>query len=871
MTKVHIINHTHWDREWYFSSMDSLVLSDQIFTDVIEELQQHPEVSFVLDGQLSILDEYMSLYPEKMKTVKQLIANQQLFIGPWYTQSDANFVGGEAILRNAMIGIFESKKYGKYMPVGYLPDTFGFNAQMPVILNEVGLDNIVTYRGIDLEKQVTEPYFKWASLGGETQIYAINLPHGYGAGMLLEPSQAYINGRLDPEVDFIKNYSKSDAILVPSGNDQLPITRDLPNKLEKINKLGKFKYIISNYPDFIDEIKKIPLKTYCGEFREPTLARVHKTIGSVRMDIKRAVFDLENKLLYRTEPLLVIAKQMKLNISNRLILLAWKKLLEAQAHDSLAGCVSDPVAEDIRHRLKEADEICISIENIILKELAEQLSLKQTEVLLINPTPKHFKGIKTVKLLSKKANVRFYDNESEVIHTEYIAPREGILEETPGGNRYIKEQGYYILTVRLNCELPGLGYQVFSFEEIDDEKKMKSLTNTKIKGKDVTLEFHNQSVDLHKQDYTIQDFICLTEEGNAGDTYDFSPLEGSEVFNLRFHDCHCYQRKNDQIMILHGSCQLPVTLEDRKLKKYDQTFTYQIMLSIDKNDQISGTINFLNNVDNHRLRLQLKTREVIKHAKAGVPYGFINRKNKSIQSWKQKYAEMPVNVEPFDKTISVLTPTKEIDVFTTDTKEYEYKDKFLWLTLLATTDSLGKPDLVYRPGRASGDTTKKGHVMMDTPDAQLRKQTITFNFHLNINEGKRSEDDLSNWREQLIQPDVSYQSQLLNLFMYRIDNKISTVNTKTTELKRTFSLLELPKVCHVASIYPSYYYQDAFVIRFENPTNKKVQLSLKSLFKGFSFQCVNALEESLPFTDNISPYGVLTILVKFPIAKKKGL
>lgn len=699
-------------------------------------------------------------------------------------------------------------------------------------------------------------------MGGEDQVYAINLPQGYGAGMLLEPSQAYVDGRLDPAVDFIKNYSKSDAILVPSGNDQLPIVHNLPNKLEKINELGKYDYIISNYPIFIDEIKKMQLKEYRGEFREPTLARVHKTIGSVRMDIKRAIFDLENKLLYRTEPLLVIAKQINLDISNQLILLAWKKLLEAQAHDSLAGCVSDPVANDIRHRVKEADEICISIENIILKELAELLSLKQTEVLLINPTPKYFKGIKEVKVLSKKANVRFYDNESEVIHTEYIAPRENILEETPGGNRYITEPGYYILTVRLTCELPGLGYKVFSFEEVDDREKMQFLTNTKIKGKEISLEFHDQSVDLHKRDYTIQDFVCLTEEGNAGDTYDFSPLEGSEVFNLRFHKCHCYQGKNDQIMILHGSSQLPATLENRKLKKSDQTFTYQMTLSINEKDQISGTISFLNNVDSHRLRLQLKTLDDIKHAKAGVPYGFINRKNKSVQNWKQAYAEMPVNVEPFEKTISALTPTQEIDVFTTDTKEYEYKDKFLWLTLIATTDSLGKPDLVYRPGRASGDTTKKGHVMMDTPDAQLRKQAITFKFHLNVNEGERSEDNLSNWREQLVQPDISYQRQFLNLFMYRIDNKISTGNIQTTELKRTFSLLEFQKDCHVSSVYRSYYYQNAFVVRFENPTNKKVQLPLESFFKGFSYQCVNALEEKLSFTDNISPYSMLTILVK---------
>ena len=57
MTNVHIVNHTHWDREWYFTSMDCVVLSDQLFSDVLKELKRQPTASFVLDGQLSILDD----------------------------------------------------------------------------------------------------------------------------------------------------------------------------------------------------------------------------------------------------------------------------------------------------------------------------------------------------------------------------------------------------------------------------------------------------------------------------------------------------------------------------------------------------------------------------------------------------------------------------------------------------------------------------------------------------------------------------------------------------------------------------------------------------------------------------------------------
>ncbi|STY45138.1 Mannosylglycerate hydrolase [Listeria grayi] len=157
MIKAHIVNHTHWDREWYFTAMDALVLSEQLFTDAIVELEKNPEASFVLDGQLSILDDYLALYPEKLSNIQALIAKKQLFIGPWFTQSDAFYAHAESILRNGMIGVFESKKYGEYMDIGYLPDTFGFNAQVPAILEQLGLDTFIFWRGFILANMSAVP------------------------------------------------------------------------------------------------------------------------------------------------------------------------------------------------------------------------------------------------------------------------------------------------------------------------------------------------------------------------------------------------------------------------------------------------------------------------------------------------------------------------------------------------------------------------------------------------------------------------------------------------------------------------------------------------------------------------------------------
>src|SRR5471030_985147 len=113
MTRINIVNHTHWDREWYFSTMDALVLSDQVFTEVLDELENNQDSKFCLDGQVSIVEDYLSIRPDRLQQIKQFVDEGRLLIGPWYTQTDAQFVSGESILRNLSVGINETNKIGR--------------------------------------------------------------------------------------------------------------------------------------------------------------------------------------------------------------------------------------------------------------------------------------------------------------------------------------------------------------------------------------------------------------------------------------------------------------------------------------------------------------------------------------------------------------------------------------------------------------------------------------------------------------------------------------------------------------------------------------------------------------------------------------
>ena len=58
-TIVHLVPHTHWDREWYepfqIFRMRLVALVDQL----LERMEHDPRLRFTLDGQMAAVDDYL--------------------------------------------------------------------------------------------------------------------------------------------------------------------------------------------------------------------------------------------------------------------------------------------------------------------------------------------------------------------------------------------------------------------------------------------------------------------------------------------------------------------------------------------------------------------------------------------------------------------------------------------------------------------------------------------------------------------------------------------------------------------------------------------------------------------------------------------
>ncbi|MCW8926173.1 MAG: hypothetical protein OQJ84_07955, partial [Xanthomonadales bacterium] len=163
--RVILVPHTHWDREWYFTTRQSKVLLLESLAVVLDELEAGRLPVFVLDGQTSLLEDYLQNAPYERERIARLVSGGKLKIGPWYSQTDQCVVGAESIVRNLLYGIRDCREFGGHMEIGYVPDSFGQTEQLPQILAGFGLKRCVFWRGWwEGIHEATE--FEWASRDG---------------------------------------------------------------------------------------------------------------------------------------------------------------------------------------------------------------------------------------------------------------------------------------------------------------------------------------------------------------------------------------------------------------------------------------------------------------------------------------------------------------------------------------------------------------------------------------------------------------------------------------------------------------------------------------------------------------------------------
>lgn len=766
MKKFYIISHTHWDREWHKTYQENRIRLMKFMDDLIETLEtDHGFKCFTLDGQTSLINDYLEIKPQNKEKLCNLIKSGRIIVGPWYVQPDENLPSGESLIRNLLISKNISDEFGDFMKVGYLPDSFGQSSVMPAILKGFGIDFAVFYRGLASEDTPFNE-FLWRSFDG-SEVIAVWMPIGYGNGMFLSEDLDKSIQEIENNIKLLDKRSISGDLLLMNGSDQCFPKKFLPGTCNALNEYyqgsGKdYEFTITSLEDYMKELVlyKDKMNVLKGEFRKGKHSRTHISIGATRMDIKKKNFEVERKYQCLLEPLMVLTSLYDKEYEKEIINKGWKYIIENHAHDSICCCCKDIVHSEMLFRIEFANQIA---DTIIKQKFGKLHSL-------INYDPKRGKpiiafssflgqrcDISSADIYVKDSNFAIYDSCGEEI--DYVINSEDLinLKDTKVSLTPIPDDFYKKLNIDFYSHIDGVGYETYYIREGIAKKdqpkgllKNNILENNYIKAEVTEDGFIRITDKVNMIEYNSQH--VFKEAGNAGDEYDYSPpyddmvVTSYNCLNSIEEVCNTSLKAT---LKLEYTLKVPKTTYAKERSKELTNLNITTYMSIYRQDKRIDFKTYIdNNAENHRIQIVFDYGKKTSMHFAGIQLGEIERENESAitaesesSNWSERYYAI-YNQHNYcgvkgDNGAGFIIMNKGLPQYQVDNIETTK----LCLTLISGVGYMGNENLKYRKGRRSG-------AFCSTPDSEMLGRFETEYSFMPINEG----EDYYSLSERYINP-----------------------------------------------------------------------------------------------------------------------
>jgi len=425
----HVISNTHWDREWRFPFQRNRQMLVDMIDVVLDILTNEKEYrAFHLDSQSIVIKDYLEIKPHKFETIKKLVEEKRLFVGPWYVLPEQFQVGGENLIRNLLIGHKLSKQYGRVSKIGYSPFSWGQISQLPQIYKEFGINLIMFYRGINsLDSPKAE--FLWIGADGTEAIssrfstmprynfyfyiyrpvihneFPFDIEYKWSNGgvpfhfadkslheedyFIIEPRDSYHPENIKKQVEAIINDQANDFttphVIWMEGHDSsgpniktVQLIKDIKNLFPDLN------VVHSTLEDYAESlIRSVDVNSLKKVFGERRSAQYDKRSGnlygyttSARMYLKQKNFEAERWIQFYAEPFNLFSRLLGRDINDNYPEIAWDLIVQNSAHDSIGGCSLDEIHEDMMSRYKQSIEISKGIFERAVKHISKNINLK---------------------------------------------------------------------------------------------------------------------------------------------------------------------------------------------------------------------------------------------------------------------------------------------------------------------------------------------------------------------------------------------------------------------------------------------------------------------------------------------------------------
>ncbi|XP_055518623.1 alpha-mannosidase 2C1 [Leucoraja erinacea] len=339
---VHAMGHCHIDSAWLWPYEETIRKCARSWVSVLRLMEKNPSFVFTC-SQAQQLEWVKSWYPGLYAEIQEYAEKGQfIVVGGTWVEMDGNLPSGESMVRQFLQGqAFFQQEFGRHCAEFWLPDTFGYSAQLPQIMKGCGITRFLTQKlSWNLVNEFPHHTFFWEGIDGSRV-----LTH-------FPPGNSYeMHGKVEELLNTVKNNKDKgrvnhSAFLFGFGDGGGGPTQEMLDRLHRMQNTDGLPRVQLSTPDtFFSALEgdTTMLCTWAGEL----FLELHNGSYTTQAKIKKGNRKCECILrsIEIVSSLAAVQKDGFQYPSSQLQQL-WRLLLLNQFHDVLPGTCIQSVVED---------------------------------------------------------------------------------------------------------------------------------------------------------------------------------------------------------------------------------------------------------------------------------------------------------------------------------------------------------------------------------------------------------------------------------------------------------------------------------------------------------------------------------------------
>ncbi len=629
---IYVSGNAHIDAAWLWRWKESIDVAKYTFLQQLKLMDEYPE--FIFSQSSSVYYEWMQkFYPDIFKRIKEKVKTGNWdIVGGSYLEPDCNLISGESWARQLLMGqSYFLENFGDIALLGWNPDSFGYNWNIPQFYNLAGIKAFITQK-ISWNDTNEFPYhlFWWTGVDGSKILTYF-------------PMSGYVNSLdLNNLIGDLKqseaNTGRKDVLILygfgdhGGGPERFMLERVLKFRENKFFPNIKFckpyDYLKTMSDDYLKTIPVWNDELYLEYHRGTYTTQAANKAGN-----RRSEFELAS-----AEKLSSIATLYGKEYPKNNFFDAWQKTLFNQFHDILPGSSINAVYQDS----KEDYEFIKKIYN------NEQINAIDYIAKLINSN--NIKGDPFI--IFNQANWLRTDICKISLPEKYQNKKFSILDENNNSIPYqISDNNSIVFIAK---DIPSLGYKIYSISDNTNNNitdKDLAASNNSIENKYFNLMINPNTGNISSIFDKVNKKEILLSEGNLLQLFEDRPTM-YDAWEILYTGVKWDLNKADEVSLVEKGpifAKIRVKksfLEESKIKSTPTTkfpssfFTQDIILYNDIpridielhadwwEERILAKVAFPININNN-------------YATYEIPNGAIKRPTTRNNSWEKARYEVP--------------------------------------------------------------------------------------------------------------------------------------------------------------------------------------------------------------------------------------